>query len=165
MRSLSISPVTFCIQCRFCHFRKIIARGDNISFVEYVDHFPDTFVTHCVYWSHVWPHGMWLVGVCEVDGYTDVLHGLTFMDVWVCLGAFITLQFVMFFRWFDQLVVLLCRHRHTTLQHFLYMVCSFINITCPKSEVFPEESASRDRLLVLCCARHLHFVVSLSFNV
>lgn len=48
-------------------------RGGNISFVRCVDHFPEIFVTHCVYCT--WSATAFVISVrlCELDGYAAAL--------------------------------------------------------------------------------------------
>lgn len=82
-RSFSISPVAFCLHHKFYYFRKKeIAPGDNISFVQYVDYFPEAFITHRVYWTHVFEQMVLLCWFqCVFVSWSTCCNRLTFMDI------------------------------------------------------------------------------------
>ena len=66
--------LTFWIQRWWRHFGKIIARGDNIPIVQYVNHFLEDFITDGVYWTHIF-------GQMECDCIGD--FGVSLWPGWI----------------------------------------------------------------------------------
>lgn len=83
MRSLSYTPLIFECKHRYFHFRKITVCVNNILFDQYVDHFPEAFITHYVCWTPIFGQTElpWcLQTLCVLYGYADVRDRVAFVD-------------------------------------------------------------------------------------
>lgn len=64
---IQLHQCCFCIKCRYCHLRKQLWKGKNVH------HFSKTFITYCVYLTHLatWKATVLMTSdhLCKLDGY------------------------------------------------------------------------------------------------
>lgn len=64
---IQLHQCCFCIKCRYCHLKKQLWKGKNVH------HFSKTFITYCVYLTHLatWKATVLMTSdhLCKLDGY------------------------------------------------------------------------------------------------
>lgn len=123
---------------------------NNTRLCLYVQHFPGVFIAHSLMFieQHVFVS-------CFYLSWCWIIHISNHWIVFLGHHALIIMPLVCF-----QAAVGCIALLYSTLCIYLFLV----NITCPKSSVFPNNgwSASRDTLFAFCRARHCSFAVYLS---
>lgn len=95
------------VQCRYCYLEKIIR--DNFFCPVYLKFSLRCFSTLWSVDRHFWLNGRWWIKfqrVCKRDGYSGILHRLTFTNVWVDVGWVTLVTIVLFLLSLCALIIL-----------------------------------------------------------